>query len=70
MYDARFMRMWEFYLAACEMTFRKQGMMVFQLQLAKKEGVVPMTRDYIGREEERLRQIEREARAPWRLAGE
>jgi cyclopropane-fatty-acyl-phospholipid synthase len=70
MYDARFVRMWEFYLAASEMTFREQGMMVFQLQLAKKQGVVPITRDYIGREEERLRQFEREARAPWRLAGE
>jgi cyclopropane-fatty-acyl-phospholipid synthase len=71
MYDARFVRMWEFYLAASEMTFREQqAMMVFQLQLAKKQGVVPITRDYIDREEERLRQRERTARAPWRLAGE
>jgi cyclopropane-fatty-acyl-phospholipid synthase len=71
MYDARFVRMWEFYLAASEMTFREQqAMMVFQLQLAKKQGVVPITRDYIEREEERLRQRERTARAPWRLAGE
>ena len=30
LYDARFVRMWEFYLAASEMTFREQGMMVFQ----------------------------------------
>ena len=70
MYDARFVRMWEFYLAASEMTFREQGMMVFQLQLAKKQGVVPITRDYITHEEERLRQRERKARAPLRLAGE
>jgi cyclopropane-fatty-acyl-phospholipid synthase len=70
MYDARFVRMWEFYFAASEMAFRKQGMMVFQLQLAKRPGVVPITRDYIGRAEQRLRQIERETRAPWRLAGE
>jgi cyclopropane-fatty-acyl-phospholipid synthase len=71
MYDARFVRMWEFYLAASEMTFREQqAMMVFQLQLTKKQGVVPITRDYIEREEERLRQRERTARAPWRLAGE
>jgi cyclopropane-fatty-acyl-phospholipid synthase len=70
MYDARFVRMWEFYLAASEMAFRKQALMVFQLQLTKKQGIVPMTRDYIARSEERLRQIERAARAPLRLAGE
>jgi cyclopropane-fatty-acyl-phospholipid synthase len=29
LYDARFTRMWEFYLAASEMTFRAQAMMVF-----------------------------------------
>ena len=58
-YDARFVRMWEFYLAASEMTFREQDMMVFQLQLTKRQGVVPITRDYIAREEARLRGIER-----------
>ena len=35
-YDPRFARMWEFYLAASEMAFRKQAMMVFQLQLARR----------------------------------
>ena len=45
-YDARFTRMWEFYLAASEMTFREQNMMVMQLQLTKRQGVVPITRDY------------------------
>jgi cyclopropane-fatty-acyl-phospholipid synthase len=69
-YDARFVRMWEFYLAASEMTFREQGMMVFQLQLAKRQGVVPITRDYIGREEARLRGVETGSRPPLRLAGE
>ena len=54
-YDARFIRMWEFYLAASEMAFREQDMMVFQLQLTKRQGVVPITRDYIAREEARLR---------------
>jgi len=62
--------MWEFYLAASEMTFREQGMMVFQLQLTKRQGVVPITRDYIGREEMRLRGLESGSRAPLRLAGE
>jgi cyclopropane-fatty-acyl-phospholipid synthase len=69
-YDPRFLRMWEFYLAASEMTFRHCGMMVFQLQLAKRQGVVPITRDYVGREEQRLRALEGGARPPLRLAGE
>ncbi|HKS65004.1 MAG TPA: cyclopropane-fatty-acyl-phospholipid synthase family protein [Xanthobacteraceae bacterium] len=69
-YDARFIRMWEFYLAASEMSFREQGMMVFQLQLAKRQGVVPNTRDYIAREEARLRGSEGGSRPPLRLAGE
>ena len=33
-------------------------MMVFQIQLTKRKGVVPLTRDYIGREEARLRGLE------------
>jgi len=70
LYDQRFVRMWEFYLAASEMAFREQDMMVFQIQLTKKQGVVPMTRDYIAREEARLRVLEGNSRAPWRLAGE
>ena len=70
LYDARFCRMWEFYLAASEMAFLQQGMMVFQIQLAKRQGVVPMTRDYIMREEMRLRGIEGGSRPPLRLAGE
>jgi cyclopropane-fatty-acyl-phospholipid synthase len=70
LYDQRFVRMWEFYLAASEMAFRGQDMMVFQMQLAKRQGIVPMTRDYIAREEARLRVVEGNSRAPWRLAGE
>jgi cyclopropane-fatty-acyl-phospholipid synthase len=69
-YDARFVRMWEFYLAASEMTFREQGMMVMQLQLTKRQGVVPITRDYIAREEAHLRGLESGSRPPLRLAGE
>jgi cyclopropane-fatty-acyl-phospholipid synthase len=70
LYDARFCRMWEFYLAASEMAFRQQGMMVFQIQLTRRQGVVPTTRDYIMREEARLRGIESGQRPPLRLAGE
>ncbi len=69
-YDARFLRMWEFYLACSEMAFRRQNMMVFQLQLAKRQGVVPITRDYISRGEARLRDREAGRHAPLQLAGE
>ena len=47
LYDERFCRMWEFYLAACEMLFRHGPLMVFQLQLAHRRDAVPLTRDYI-----------------------
>ncbi|HEY6256911.1 MAG TPA: cyclopropane-fatty-acyl-phospholipid synthase family protein [Xanthobacteraceae bacterium] len=69
-YDRRFVRMWEFYLAASEMAFREQGLMVFQMQLTRREGVVPMTRDYIERETRRLHALETGSRPPLRLAGE
>jgi cyclopropane-fatty-acyl-phospholipid synthase len=51
LYDERFCRMWEFYLAISEMAFRHRGHMVFQLQLAKRIAAVPLTRDYIGQAE-------------------
>ena len=70
LYNGHFVRMWEFYLAASEMAFREQAMMVFQIQLARRQGVVPMTRDYIGREEARLRNAEGTRPPPLRLAGE
>jgi cyclopropane-fatty-acyl-phospholipid synthase len=69
-YDRRFVRMWEFYLASSEMAFREGAMMVFQIQITKRQGIVPMTRDYIARAENRLRAIESGQRAPLRLAGE
>jgi cyclopropane-fatty-acyl-phospholipid synthase len=69
-YDQRFVRMWEFYLAASEQSFREQAMMNFQIQLTKRQGVVPMTRDYIARNERRLRDAEGEQHPPLRLAGE
>ncbi len=70
LYDARFVRMWEFYLAASEMAFIKQNMMVSQIQLTKRQGTVPITRDYIAAEEARLRAREAERQTPLRLAGE
>src|SRR5947199_3751018 len=70
LYDERFARMWEFYLAASEMSFRKQGLMNFQIQLAKRQDAVPMTRNYISREEEKLRGLERGQRPRLQIAGE
>ena len=70
LYDRRFVRMWEFYLACSEMAFREGDMVVFQIQVAKRKGVTPATRDYIAREEARLRGIEAGYSAPLRLAGE
>lgn len=54
----RFCRMWEFYLASAEAGFRYGGLMVFQIQLAKKLNIVPRTRNYMIQEETRLRQLE------------
>jgi cyclopropane-fatty-acyl-phospholipid synthase len=47
LYDERFCRMWEFYLAGAEMAFRNQGLMVFQIQLAKRIDTLPLARDYM-----------------------
>jgi cyclopropane-fatty-acyl-phospholipid synthase len=70
LYDERFARMWEFYLASSEMAFRKQNLMNLQIQLTKRQGVVPMTRDYIAREEAKLRGLERGKRPRLQIAGE
>jgi cyclopropane-fatty-acyl-phospholipid synthase len=70
LYDERFCRMWEFYLVASEMAFRYQGLMVLHIQLARRQEAVPLTRDYIGEAEARLRAAERRARPRLRLAGE
>jgi cyclopropane-fatty-acyl-phospholipid synthase len=47
LYDERFCRMWEFYLAGSEAGFREGDLVVFQVQMAKDRLVVPQTRDYI-----------------------
>jgi cyclopropane-fatty-acyl-phospholipid synthase len=46
-YDERFCRMWEFYLASAELAFRYGAHMNFQLQLARSVHAVPITRDYM-----------------------
>ncbi len=47
MLSERFCRMWQFYLAACEVGFRYQNIAVFQIQLAKRIDAVPLTRNYL-----------------------
>ncbi len=47
LYDERFCRMWEFYLQSCEMAFHHMDLMVFQMQLAKRQDAVPDTREYV-----------------------
>ena len=45
MFDERFLRMWEFYLAGCEMSFKWGDQVVFQFQLTKKNNTIPNIRD-------------------------
>ena len=47
LYDERFCRMWEYYLAITEVAFRWRGFAVFQLQLVKTVDAVPLTRSYV-----------------------
>jgi len=54
LYDERFCRMWECYLAMCEVGFRYLTSIVFQMQLTHRKGVVPITRDYMVQAERRL----------------
>jgi len=68
--DERFARMWEFYLAGAECALRYQGMMIFQIQLAKRIDALPITRDYMVDEERRAGVREAQAGEPARLAGE
>ena len=53
-YDERFCRMWEFYLSGSEAAFRWQDLMVFQIQITKKNDVLPVTRGYIEKTEKSL----------------
>ena len=52
LYGEEFCRMWEFYLAAAEMTFRHRALVVFQIQLTKRKDTLPLTRDYIAEAEQ------------------
>ncbi|MVA26035.1 cyclopropane-fatty-acyl-phospholipid synthase family protein [Agrobacterium vitis] len=58
LYDERFVRMWEFYLAGSEMAFTHEDFFIFQLQITKKRMSVPDNRDYIAAREETLKAAE------------
>ncbi len=55
-FDERFCRMWEFYLAGAELSFRNGGQMNFQMQLARAVDALPITRDYIAEAERSAKQ--------------
>jgi len=57
LYDARFFRMWQFYLAGAICAFRHDGHVNFQLQMAKKRDTVPLVRNYMTDEEDRLKAL-------------
>jgi cyclopropane-fatty-acyl-phospholipid synthase len=65
LYDARLFRMWQFYLAGAEQSFRTGENVNFHIQSVKQRSALPMTRDYIGAEAARLSALD-EAPA-WRL---
>ena len=54
LYDERFFRMWQFYLAGAEASFRYGGLVNWQLQYIKRRDAVPMTRDYMADTERAL----------------
>ena len=49
MFDEKFFRMWEFYLASCESAFKWGDQVVYQFQLTKNYTSTPNTRNYLYR---------------------
>ena len=58
LYDERFVRMWDFYLAISEYAFRGGSMMNFQIQLTADLEALPLTRDYMGAAEAELGRLQ------------
>ena len=63
LYDERFCRMWEYYLASAELAFRYGDQMNFQLQLARRRDALPISRDYMFDAERDAPQVRRRQRA-------
>ena len=70
LYDERFCRIWEFYLAASEVAFYTGLMMNFQIQLTKNQMALPLTRNYMFTNENGLRAVDGPQKVPLKLAGE
>ncbi len=66
LYDARMFRMWQFYLAGAEQSFRHGALVNFHIQSVKRRDAVPMTRDYIARDAAALSALD--AAPDWHLA--
>ena len=66
LYDQRFFRMWQFYLAAAEAAFRYGAMVNWQIQYVKRRDAIPITREPMFEEEMRL--VSAEEPPVWRLA--
>jgi len=64
MYDARFFRMWEFYLAGGIVMFESGAACNYQVQYIRERTALPITRDYIFETEQRYRKIGAEPAAP------
>ena len=58
LYDERFFRMWEFYLAGGIVMFETGGGCNFQIQYIRDRHAVPITRDYMMEAEQRYRKID------------
>jgi len=58
LYDERFFRMWQFYLAGAEAAFQYGGLVNWQVQYLRKRDAVPLTREYMYEEEARLREAD------------
>ena len=58
LYDAKLFRMWQFYLAGAEQSFRLGNNVNFQIQSVKQRSALPMTRDYISTDAARLSALE------------
>jgi cyclopropane-fatty-acyl-phospholipid synthase len=69
MYDARFFRMWEFYLAGGIVMFESGAACNYQVQYIRDRNAVPITRDYMAEAERRYREIGAPATAKPRSTG-
>ena len=58
LYDEKFFRMWEFYLAGSEMGFRWDELFIEQIQITKNQFATPDNRNYIAQNEAKLREFE------------